>query len=172
MISLAIIIVAAMLAISLIILEVFFIPGITIAGIAGGLLLVGEVVYGYFIFGTPVGHYILLGNLFFVALGFYLFTRANFLKKLALQTNIDSKIEDNTTDLQVGQIGTTLSRLNPIGKVDINGNYIEAKSPEGFIDENVEVVITKIHPTQIEVVVKKMNSSDENSEAADTDEPQ
>lgn len=151
MISLIIILVAAILAISLIIVEVFFIPGITIAGIVGGLLLIADVVYGYMIFGSPIGHYILLGNLFFLALGFYLFTRGRFLNKLALQTNIDSKIEDNTAGLQVGQTGITLSRLNPIGKVEIDGNYFEAKSPEGFIDENAEVVITKIHPTQIEV---------------------
>lgn len=172
MISLAIIIVAAMLAISLIILEVFFIPGITIAGVAGGLLLVGEVVYGYIIFGTPIGHYILLANLFLIGLGFYIFTRAKFLKRLSLETNIESKVDSIATDIRVGQQGVTLSRLNPIGKVDIGGTYYEAKSPEGFIDENVEVVITKVHATQIEVVVKKESPSDEtkNTDASQDNE--
>ena len=64
------------------------------------------------------------------------------MRRISLTTNIDAKVD--TSDLKkinVGEVGITQSRLNPMGKVFINDLTVEAKSIDGqMIDEETEVV--------------------------------
>ena len=53
----ALIITFAILGIALIVLEIFFLPGTTIAGVAGGLFLVASVWVAFASFGSDIGWY-------------------------------------------------------------------------------------------------------------------
>ena len=44
-------------------------------------------------------------------------------------------------ELQVGDRGVTLSRLSPMGKVDIGGRIYEAKSLDRYVDPRSEVEV-------------------------------
>ena len=69
-----------------------------------------------------------------------------------LKAEIDSKV--NTVDeqvLPVGARGITLSRLAPTGKALINGQQVEVHTVSDFVDENVEVEITKVEGYKITV---------------------
>ena len=60
----------------------------------------------------------------------------------------------DTTTLSIGQVGKTISRLNPIGNVSFDDITIEARSRGEFIDENTSVEIATIEGNKITVTPK------------------
>ena len=56
--------------------------------------------------------------------------------------------------VSVGTEAKTISILNPMGSVLVNGTKLEAKSLDGFIEEDSLVIVTKVEPTL--VIVKKI----------------
>ena len=146
--TLDLIIVAAviLLGILLMLVEFFLLPGISIAGIAGALFLVGGIVYAYHFLGNEGGNITLASSA--VALGgtFYWLLKSKTLRKISLETNIESKVDNsNLQKMAVGDSGVALSRLNPIGKVMVNDMEVEGKSIDGaFIDEETEIEIVRI----------------------------
>jgi membrane-bound ClpP family serine protease len=131
-------------AIGLLLAEIFLLPGITIAGIAGALFAIGGIAYAYTI-GMTAGN-ITLGSSIVVFGGiFFWMLRANSFQRVSLKTNIESTVESpRNMDLKIGDEGMTLSRLAPIGKARFHHITIEAKSTNEFIDENTPVVIVRI----------------------------
>ncbi|MBK5196172.1 MAG: hypothetical protein JJE08_09140 [Proteiniphilum sp.] len=146
--TLDLIIVAAviLLGILFILVEIFLLPGISIAGIAGAIFLVGGIVYAYIFLGNVAGNITLTASA--VALGgtFYWLLKSNSLRKISLETNIESKVDiSNLLKMAVGDTGIAISRLNPIGKVMVNDIEAEGKSFDGeFIDEETEIEIVRI----------------------------
>ena len=142
-------------AIALLLAEIFLLPGITIAGIAGALFAIGGIAYAYTI-GVQVGN-ITLGSSVVVFGGIFLWLlRSNSFHRVSLKTNIESTVESpRNMDLNVGDEGMTLSRLAPIGKARFHQITIEAKSTGEFIDENTPVVIMRIEGYNV-IVEKKI----------------
>jgi len=142
-------------AIGLIIAEIFLLPGITIAGIAGTLFAIGGVAYAYSI-NISVGN-ITLGSSI-IAFGgiFFWLLRSNSFNRVSLKTDIESTVESpRDMDLKIGDVGITLSRLAPIGKARFNSITIEAKSTGDFIDENTPVIIKQIEGYNVIVEIKE-----------------
>lgn len=139
----------------LIILEIFFLPGITIAGIASVLFLAGAVYYAFAELGSTEGIIVLAVSFVSVIIAIIWFMRSKTLSKMSLDTEIDS-VAPTLIDacVKVGDIGVTLSRLNPMGQVLIGGEKIEAKSLDGFIDENQTIVVEKVENTNVIVKLK------------------
>ena len=131
-------------AVILIIAEVFLLPGITIAGIAGALFAIGGVAYAYTI-DITTGN-ITLGSSIVVFCGLFLWLlRSNSFSRVSLKTEIESTLmSPRDMPMRVGDVGITLSRLAPIGKARFRDNIVEAKSMGEFIDENTYVVIKSI----------------------------
>ena len=57
-------------------------------------------------------------------------------------------------ELQVGDRGVTLSRLSPMGKVEIGGRIYEAKSTDVYIDQRSTVEVVGFE--NFNVVVRKV----------------
>ena len=142
-------------AVALLLAEIFLLPGITIAGIAGALFSIGGIAFAYTI-SVSVGN-ITLGSSIMVFGGLFLWLmRSNSFHRVSLKTNIDSTIESpRDMDLKAGDEGVTLSRLAPIGKARFNNITIEAKSTNEFIDEDTPVVIVRIDGYNV-IVEKKL----------------
>ena len=142
-------------AVSLLLAEIFLLPGITIAGIAGALFAIGGVAFAYTI--SVLAGNITLGSSIVVFGGLFLWLmRSNSFHRVSLKTNIDSTIESpRDMDLKAGDEGVTLSRLAPIGKARFNNITIEAKSTNEFIDEDTPVVIVRIDGYNV-LVEKKL----------------
>ena len=72
---------------------------------------------------------------------------------------LDKELEhDNLyvmTKVRVGDVGCTISRVAPMGKVLVNGEEYEAKYRNGFLDKGENVVIVEIEGTVL-VVESKM----------------
>ena len=139
--------------------EIFLLPGLTISGIAGLIFLVGGVYYAYMYMGLLAGNLTLVITVFLLLGSFLYFIKSKSLRRIALTTNIDAKVD--TSDLkkiQAGDIGITISRLNPMGKVSINDLTVEAKSMDGeMIDEDTEIEVIKVDWSN--VIVAKTPSS-------------
>ena len=72
-----------------------------------------------------------------------------------LETEIDSRVNVPDINLTVGMEGKTISRLAPAGKAVFENSTEEVFSQHDFIDENQQVIITKIEGSKIIVKLKK-----------------
>jgi membrane-bound ClpP family serine protease len=140
-----IIIICMAVALLLLLLEIFLLPGITVAGIGGILFAIGGIIYAYTSIGAVAGHITLVSSLvLFLGFFFWLLRKKSF-NRVALKTDVDSTLT-STRDmgLQIGDQGITLSRLAPIGKARFGNTTVEAKAQEDFIDEQTPVAIVRI----------------------------
>ena len=71
-----------------------------------------------------------------------------------LKTEIDSKMNVLDENINVGMEGKTISRLAPAGKAVFETGTEEVFSQQDFIDENQQVIITKIEGNKIIVKLK------------------
>lgn len=134
------------LGILFLLIEIFLLPGISIAGIAGAIFLVGGIVYSYMFLGSTAGNISLAASAVALGLTFFGLLKSKSLDRISLNTNIDDKV-DNSYLLKIaaGDTGVAISRLNPIGKILVNDIIAEGKSFDGeFIEENTEIVVTKV----------------------------
>lgn len=148
----AFIIILIAVGLVLMLAEILLIPGVGVAGILGLISLGGSCFYAFHEFGPETGTIVTVVNVvLLVSLTVYVL-RAKTWKKLALNTNIDSKIQffDENT-LAVGDTGKTITRLAPMGTAKIGENSYEVKSLEGIIDPGTEVEIVMIEDNRIYV---------------------
>lgn len=140
----------------LILLEFFVIPGVTIAGI-GGFLLIGLGVFlSYDFFGTTIGNYFLLGSLLAGIATLVFVLRTDTWKRLGLKSTISSQVMDNLQDdFQVGEEGESVTRLAPMGKVKIREKTVEAKSISGFVDQHQAIEVVQVLPNMLIIKLKK-----------------
>jgi membrane-bound ClpP family serine protease len=144
------------IAIALLLLEIFLLPGITVAGIGGAVFATGGIIYAYTI-GTTTGLIALVSSVAVFGGAFAWLLRSKSFNKVALHTDIDSKVTSaRELDIHPGDEGLTLSRLAPIGKASIHGITVEAKSTGDFIDENTPVRVLRIDGYNV-LVTKKEN---------------
>ena len=146
-----------LLGIIFLLAEIFLLPGLTISGIAGLIFLIGGISYAYMYMGTMAGNLALVISAFLLLGSFLYFIKSKSLRRISLKTNIDSKVDTSDLDkINVGDEGITQSRLNPIGKVFINGLTVEGKSINGeMIDEDTVIIVNKIEWTNILVSKKE-----------------
>lgn len=150
------IIVLILLGLLLLLLEFAVVPGVTIAGIGGFLMLAGSVYLAFAQYGTVAGFITLVIVLTASPALIVYFFKSKAGKKMILETNIDSKVDTFETDnIQAGDVGTTIGRLAPMGKVRVNGVAVEAQSTGSFIDHNRQVRVVKVYPGKIIVELLK-----------------
>jgi membrane-bound ClpP family serine protease len=144
------IIVLILLGLLLLLLEFVVIPGVTIAGIGGFLMLAGSVYLAFVEYGTGAGFITLIIVLTAAPALVLYFFKSKAGKIMVLKTSIDSKVDTSETDhISPGDIGVTISRLAPMGKVKVNGETVEAQSTGQFIDPHKQVRILKVQPGRI-----------------------
>lgn len=136
--------------------EFLIVPGVTIAGIAGFIMVGVGIYFGYQEFGTPVGHYILGSTAIVSIFSIVFMLRSKTWERIALNTKIDGKSSSSLSDeISIGDMGESVTRLNPYGKVLINDKFYEAKSTSSFIDPKTKVEVKKIDGSHL--IVKPLN---------------
>jgi uncharacterized protein YqfA (UPF0365 family) len=150
----AILLVLIAIAILLLLREIVFRPGITIAGIGSAIFAVGGILYAYGI-SPLVGHITLGGSVLVFAALFVWMVRGKAFRKISLNTDISSTVlSARDMNIKPGDEGLTLSRLAPIGKARFNNITVEAKSTGEFIAENVSVVVLRVDGYNVLVAAK------------------
>ncbi len=138
------------LALVLIILEIFFLPGISIAGICSILFYGGGIYYAYSIYGSTGATITFAVATIATGVAIYIFIRSRALQHMSLQTEVDSVVPTSIpADVQVGDMGRTISRLNPMGQILVGAHTLEARAENELIDEDCSVKIIRIEHTVV-----------------------
>jgi len=151
------IIILISLGIILLLLEFFVIPGVTVAGIGGLLMIIGGIYIAYDTHSTTYGNYTLLFTSISILIILFFALRSKTWNRLMLNTNIESKVDKIKTEkIKIGDKGITVSKLSPIGKVEINNEYFEAESISGYLNPNEQIEVKKILTNKI--IVKSLKT--------------
>lgn len=148
--DLTIVVAIIILGLLIIMAEVFLIPGTTIVGILGFLVVLVGITIGYATLGTRKGHYLLVvsmvatGLLLFI--GFKMYTSQRF----ALKERIDSKVNvPEEAPLLPGTEGITVTSLRPTGKVRFGHKLYLAYAIDDFIQPETKVKVVKTEQNKI-----------------------
>ena len=123
--------------------EIVLLPGISIGGILA-LVCYGSSIYMAFRdYGPLTGAMVTVAILVLSAGATIVSLRAKTWQRFSLKQEIRSSSMPviPAEELQVGDRGITLSRLSPMGKVDIGGRIYEAKSLDRYVDPRSEVEV-------------------------------
>ena len=133
-------------AVILFLVELFVIPGISLAGISALVCIIYANYYAFANLGTGAGFITLIISGIACIGSLVWFMRSKTLDKLALKKDITSKIDRSAAEkVKVGDTGITITRLAQIGNAEINGNIIEVKSMDGLLNEKTPIVVNRIH---------------------------
>lgn len=144
------------LGLLLLLIEFAVIPGVTIAGIGGFVLLAASVYIAFVEYGSGIGFLTLAFVIIASPVLIYSLFQSKTGKKMVLESLIDSKVETTVSDkIHVGDSGKTIGRLAPSGKAKVNGEVVEAVSTGGFVDHNTEIKVLKILSNKI--IVEPVN---------------
>jgi membrane-bound ClpP family serine protease len=135
----------------LLVLELFVLPGISIAAIGSFCFIAGGIIMAYTKLGFPAGNITLLFCIVSVIITIYFSLKPQTWKRMTLLTNIDSKALDTAHygKIKPGDFGKAVSRLAPIGNVLINDHIFEAQSTGDFIDSGTEIEVVKVDNSKI-----------------------
>lgn len=156
--EIAVVIILLLFGIALLLVEIFLIPGLSVAGIGGILFLAGSIFYAYSFIGPEAGHLTFVAAVLLLGVAVWIFLKTKALERMSLKTNVDGVNDPmQGMNIQVGDEGIASSRLAPMGKIKIKGMVMEAKSVDDFIDEGTEVVVIQVMSTNV-LVERKINN--------------
>ena len=128
----------------LLFIELAIIPGLGIAGVLGLGAIAGSCYLSFANISTTAGIMIILINIILATIVVMLTLRKKTWKRFSLDTNIDAKIDTPIKEkgVNIGDTGTTITRLAPSGTAIINGNTLEVTTRGALIDpqKNIEVI--------------------------------
>ena len=149
--SILVIVFLIFLGIVLLLIEFTILPGISIAGIGGVLLFVYSIYLAFTEFG-PLAGFLTLGFVVVVApILVVLVFKGKTGRKMVLSTIITGVANQVDEKIKVGDIGVTIGRLAPMGKIRVNDEVVEVKSTGAFVDPGEKVRIIEIEKSLITV---------------------
>ena len=148
------IILLVLLGVFFLVVELVLLPGVTVGTILSLVSYAVAVYMAFERFGLTGGAVTLavVVAISLVAVGLAL--RAKTWRRFSLRQKIESSSMETPSDtVSVGQCGIAVSRLSPMGKVNIDGRVYEAKSIDSYIDQRSRVEVTGFE--NFTVVVKR-----------------
>lgn len=148
------IILLILLGVLFLVAELLLLPGISVGTILS-LVCYGSAVYLAFNgYGTLTGAITIAVVLLLSLITTLVSLRAKTWQRLSLKQEIDSSsMRLPEKEISVGARGISVSRLSPMGKVEIDGKSYEAKSADVFIDQKQPVEVVGFD--NFAVIVKK-----------------
>lgn len=144
------VIVLIVIGLSLINIEVIFIPGTTIVGLFGVIIAAGGIFFSFLYFGQSTGFTVLTVSLVVTLGSLIYFFKNNSWKSMSLHDTMKGKVNEGLTGtLKVGEEGITISTLRPSGKAEFFGKQYEVYTHEGYINAGEKVTILKIESNKI-----------------------
>lgn len=136
------ILVLILLALLFLVAELVLLPGVTVAGLLA-LVCGGSAVYRAFAdFGWMTGVLVSIIVLTLALVTVVVSLRAKTWQRFALNQRVTASAgEPASQSVAAGTRGRTLSRLLPMGTVEIGGRTYEARLQSGYADPGVEVEV-------------------------------
>ena len=137
----------------LLILELLVIPGTTVVGIVGFILMSVGIWLSFVHYSNTIG-FVVLGITVLISIAMlYLSLKSNTWNNAMLHTSINSKVNLESNQVSIGDKGKSISRINPMGKAMFNQKFYEVSSLGEMIDENTEIEIIDIQKNKIIVEI-------------------
>ena len=143
------------LGLFLVIVEIVLIPGTTIAGIAGLVLMGAGIFWMYADHGPTAGSTALGITVLVSGIALYFSFKSRAWERFSSKSVMEGRANVIDEHIKAGDEGITISRLRPMGSVLINGIKVEAQSTGEAIEENKPVMVTKVLTNKI--IVKPKN---------------
>lgn len=122
--------------------ELVLLPGVSLGAILSLLSYGGAVYIAFTEYGSAAGGMVIAVILVLSIVATVISLRAKTWQRFSLHQKItSSSMPDPGQMVQVGERGVTLSRLSPMGKVEIAGRIYEAKSLDSYVDPHREVEV-------------------------------
>lgn len=139
------------LGILLFLIEFTILPGITIAGVGGFLLFAYSIYLAFTSYGTLAG-FLTLGFVMIISpILVVVFFKGKTGKNMVLDAIITGVANQINDKIKIGDIGVTIGRLAPMGKIKVNNEVVEVKSTGTFVDPGEKVKIIQIEKSLITV---------------------
>ena len=137
------------------VVELIFLPGITLGTILSAVSYGAAIYLGFSRLGVIGGMIILFVIAALSLVATVVSLRAKTWQRLALNNKVDGQSNASPEEVvAVGAKGVTISRLSPMGKVEIDGKLYEAKSGGEYIDQRTEVEVVGFENSNI--IVRKI----------------
>lgn len=140
----------------LIVVEIVFVPGTTLVGVAGFVFLLIGIAFSFHYFGRETGWATLGTSSVVAGLFLYFAFKSNVWGRFALKASIDSKVNEvETGKFTVGLEGVAHSALRPGGKAEFANVMVEVRTLGEYVESGSRVRITKVSSNQI--IVESIN---------------
>ncbi len=137
------------------VMEILILPGLTIAAILSTICSAQAIYMAFDRLGSGAGIIVVVAIITVDLIAIVFSLRAKTWDRLSLKSEIDSSSSLEPKEaLKVGDCAVTLSRLSPMGKIEVEGKAFEAKSNGGYIDAHVEVEVVGFE--NFSVIVKEI----------------
>lgn len=134
--------------------EVLLIPGTTIVGLVGFVLLTVGIWLTYRDLGSTTGHILLGTTVVLVGVVVWIGLRPQSVNRFALTTRNTTRVDDvRRADIQPGELGRTLSALRPAGTVLFGAERREVTTQGEFVAAGAAVRVLRIEQNRIVVAV-------------------
>ncbi len=131
------------LGILFLVAELVLLPGLSIGGLLS-LVCYGSALYVAFTdYGVGIGLLTLAVILLLSLAAVVLSLRAKTWQRFSLEQKINSSSSTLPAqqEIRIGDRGVTVSRLSPMGRVEIKGKSFEAKSADAYVDPKREIEV-------------------------------
>lgn len=135
-------------------LEVFVLPGISLAGALGGIALLSGIITVYVTWGTAAGNLTLICSLILLLGVLWAGYRYTASQQFGLKARLESSVNSSKVPLNIGEEGISVSVLKPVGKVRFGATVFNAFSETGWIAQGVMVEIVSLEGNKIIVRAK------------------
>ncbi len=157
--ELFIIILLMLFGVLFLVAELVLLPGVSVGAVLS-LVSFGSAVYMAFRdFGPMTGIVVVLVVLALSAVATLLSLRAKTWQRFSLIHKVSSSCMPSpaSENVRIGDRGRTLSRLSPMGRVEIGGRTFEAKSLDAYVDPKTEVEVVGFE--NFNVIVKTIDKA-------------
>ena len=147
----ALIITLVLVGLILLGIELLVIPGFGVVGILGLLSFAASCYLSFVNFGAMAGAVVAVALVALVSLFVVLVLRSKTWKKITLNTNIDSRIDDTpqSKGIEVGVRGLALTRLAPAGLAEFGDVALEVFSRDSIIDAASAVEVVEVSDNKV-----------------------
>lgn len=141
-----------LLGVLLLLLEILFVPGTTIVGAGGVILLAIGIFLAYEYLGPTAGHVSLASCVAVIFLSLIVLLKGQTWKRMALDTTVEGKSVGQVENMvALGDVGLSISRLNPVGKAIFGETILEVTTAGEFVDAEKKIEVIKVQQNKITV---------------------
>ena len=132
--------------------EVIFIPGTTVVGFLGVAAMITGIFFSYEVYGNTAGNITLLATILISGLAIYFAFKFKLWNLFALKEESDSKIKSaEYSKFKIGDIGTTITDLRPMGEIQIGDEIVDGESYSGYIQAQIKVEVVQVFKNNVKV---------------------